>query len=379
MIKRTFLILVILGAIPLMAGERWYEVYGRGVTAMKQGRYAEAIIHFQKAISKKSRDTGRIRAYGTVFVDYFPNREIGICYYFLGEYEKALQFLKLSMSQKPSNRAKLYLAMTKKKLGVEPPPPATQKPAPGMPTPTHTYTPTYQKPAPRKSKERPVERMKIAVLPFETKGLSVDIGDMVLDKMITSLVNLGRFDVMERAELEKVLQEQQLEISGIVDAATAARVGKGIGLDAILLGSVSSTGGTVSLDARLIDTETAGIITSKDAYVYSKDITSIKKIVDQIANQIVADVPEVEGYVVQVEDTTIFIDIGSDKGIKKGLKVVVYREGEPIKNPVTGEVLGKKIIHVCEAVARVVQPKLTECHIVKSTETPRVGDRVITK
>jgi len=57
MIKRTFLILVILGAIPLMAGERWYEVYGRGVTAMKQGRYAEAIIHFQKAISKKSPGT----------------------------------------------------------------------------------------------------------------------------------------------------------------------------------------------------------------------------------------------------------------------------------------------------------------------------------
>lgn len=372
--RKSIILFIFLLPIILFS-QQWYQLYDEAIKLEASGKYAEAIEKFKKVITMKPQDEGTVRAYGTLFIDYFPNREIGICYFNLGDYQKAVDYLKLSISQKPSTRGAQYLKLAETKLTppqqqpVQPPP--QQKP---IQPPPQQPTKVYDKP-------KVTDMLKIAVLPFDTKGLSMDIGNMVLDKMITSLLSIQRFEVMERAELEKILQEQKLSLSGVVDVSTAAKVGKGIGLDAIMIGSVSSTGGTVSLDARLIDTETASIITSKDAYIYNQDITSIKKLVDDIAQKIAADIPVIEGFVVQTEGTTIYIDIGSDKGMKKGLKIVVYREGEDIKNPITGEILGKKIIQVCEAVVSSVQNKLSICNITKtlSNETVFPGDKVITK
>lgn len=370
--KKSIIILIFLLPVILLA-QQWYQIYDEALKLQASGKYAEAIEKFMKILAIKSKDEGTIRAYGTFFVDFFPNREIGVCYYNLGEYQKAADYLKLSLSHKASTRASQYLKLAETKLTPQQQQPHQPYKQPVQP-PKQQPTKVYDKP-------KVTDMLKIAVLPFDTKGLSMDIGNIILDKMITSLLSIQRFEVMERVELEKILQEQQLSLSGIVDVSTAAKVGKGIGLDAIMIGSVSSTGGTVSLDARLIDTETASIITSKDAYIYNQDITSIKKMVDDIAQKITADIPVIEGFVVQTEGTTIYIDIGSDKGMKKGLKVVIYREGEDIKNPITGEILGKKIIQVCEAVVSSVQNKLSICNITKtlSNETVFPGDKVITK
>lgn len=49
------------------------------------------------------------------------------------------------------------------------------------------------------------------------------------------------FDLVERTQLDKVLQEQNLSNSGIVDDGQAASVGKVLGIDAIITGSVSYT------------------------------------------------------------------------------------------------------------------------------------------
>lgn len=47
----------------------------------------------------------------------------------------------------------------------------------------------------------------------------------------------GRFTVVERRDLEKVLQEQRLELTGLVDAKQAVEIGKMAGVDAVLMGS----------------------------------------------------------------------------------------------------------------------------------------------
>ena len=49
------------------------------------------------------------------------------------------------------------------------------------------------------------------------------------------------FTVVERTQLERVLQEQNLSNTGIVDDAQAASIGKVLGIDAIIMGSVSYT------------------------------------------------------------------------------------------------------------------------------------------
>jgi len=93
-------------------------------------------------------------------------------------------------------------------------------------------------------------KKQIAVLDFDFA--TVDIGlahrayggqenlaRRVSDKLVTSLVGLGTCQVIERSQLEKVLREQNLGREGRIDPSTAARVGRILGVDALIIGAVS--------------------------------------------------------------------------------------------------------------------------------------------
>jgi len=375
---KKLLIILILPCILFSQQLSWWQLYEKGLMAKNNREWFKAKYLFEQAIKLNPQEAGRIRISDRHILDYYPHRELGIVYYYTRRKKDALKELKISLAQNPTDIAKKYLQFIEGRRSSK----YTRTPS-SYKTPITQYH--YYQP-PEKEKGEAVQevgdRMKIAVLPFQTKGnfQSLDIGNIMLDKMITSFVNQARFKVMERAELEKILKEQQLEMSGIIDVSTAARVGKGAGLDAILIGSVTNSGGNISVDARLIDTETADIITSKDAYTYKTDAQSVKTLAENIAKQISNDIPLLKGFVVDVEDSLVYIDVGTNKGIKKGMKCDIYREGKEIKNPMTGEVLGTKIDIICAIIVKEVQPKMSICLIIKSGQKkPAPGDKVITK
>lgn len=107
------------------------------------------------------------------------------------------------------------------------------------------------------------------------------LGQAAADELVTQLVRDGRFIVIERAQLDAVLDEQQIGASGAVDAATAAKIGRILGVQFILTGSITQfsiertsarvrgIGGTYSnaeskLDVRLISSETAEILVAAE-------------------------------------------------------------------------------------------------------------------
>src|SRR5512146_2108171 len=75
------------------------------------------------------------------------------------------------------------------------------------------------------------KKTKIAVLDFQLQGgrQDNDMGKIVAEWLITALVKEGRFDVIERRLLEKVLAEQRMHASGLVDETSASRLGKVLG------------------------------------------------------------------------------------------------------------------------------------------------------
>jgi hypothetical protein len=74
---------------------------------------------------------------------------------------------------------------------------------------------------------------KIAVATIDGEG-GVDLAD----ELIQSLMQSGRYEVVDRQHLTKIQQEQALGASGIVDTATAAKIGKIAGVDALIFGRV---------------------------------------------------------------------------------------------------------------------------------------------
>ena len=82
--------------------------------------------------------------------------------------------------------------------------------------------------------KKKIKLNKIVVFPFEIK--SAHCGDEFSDSITHYLFKTGRVDVVERQELEKILKEQRLSMTGLLDSDKSARVGKLLGADVMVLG-----------------------------------------------------------------------------------------------------------------------------------------------
>lgn len=97
-------------------------------------------------------------------------------------------------------------------------------------------------------------KMRVAVLEFA--NASSDAGLEALGKGLQSMITTdlskaGELSLIERARLQEILDEQKLGGSGLIDKATAARVGKLAGATHLLGGTFTVHGAQMRLDARL--------------------------------------------------------------------------------------------------------------------------------
>lgn len=119
-------------------------------------------------------------------------------------------------------------------------------------------------------------------------GSDQDIGKGIADILVGQLVRNGSYSVIERKQLDRVLQEQNFQQSGRADASTAAQLGRLLGVDAMIIGSITQFGrddkkvgiaggarvggigiggigrrqakAVVQIDARIVDIRTAEIL-----------------------------------------------------------------------------------------------------------------------
>lgn len=73
-------------------------------------------------------------------------------------------------------------------------------------------------------------------------GTNVDIGQGIADLIVDRLVKDGTYSVIERKRLDAVLAEQNFSNSDRADATSAAKIGKVLGVDAIIVGSITKFG-----------------------------------------------------------------------------------------------------------------------------------------
>src|SRR5580693_9355413 len=73
-------------------------------------------------------------------------------------------------------------------------------------------------------------------------GTDIDIGKGIADLLVKNLVTDGTYSVIERKALDKILAEQNFSNSDRANPASAAKIGKILGLDAIIIGSITEFG-----------------------------------------------------------------------------------------------------------------------------------------
>ncbi|MCS6783083.1 MAG: CsgG/HfaB family protein [Gloeomargarita sp. SKYBB_i_bin120] len=247
-------------------------------------------------------------------------------------------------------------------------------------------------------------KKRLAVLDFEFAstgltglGLYGAVGPAkgVSDLLTNRLAQSGAFIMVERSRINQILAEQNLGAAGRIEPATAAQIGRLLGADAVIIGSITqfnvqesrshinigffgiSTASQrqkadVKLSARIVNTSTGEILgvaegtgtaeqSSGGATVYGIGGENFTDAADQLlaaaAEQAVAQLtegivrleptlaalppllPDVIAIVADVSPGRVVLNKGAKDGLRPGMVMSVERVVKEIKDPQTGKVL----------------------------------------
>ena len=99
------------------------------------------------------------------------------------------------------------------------------------------------------------DKMQIAVLDLQPKGVSKVLAGAVTDIIRSEMVKTGLFTVVERGQMNEILKEQGFQMTGCTDSACAVQVGKLLSARKILMGEMNKMGGNFLLTVRIVDVE----------------------------------------------------------------------------------------------------------------------------
>ncbi|MDB4905852.1 MAG: hypothetical protein JWO05_636 [Gemmatimonadetes bacterium] len=102
----------------------------------------------------------------------------------------------------------------------------------------------------------------IAVLPLKFTGPDTSLAPLergMAELITTDLSRSSQLTVVERARLQALLDEVQLQQGGAVDQSTTVRTGKLIQAGRMVSGSILQTGGNIRVDAAVINVADAGV------------------------------------------------------------------------------------------------------------------------
>jgi len=110
---------------------------------------------------------------------------------------------------------------------------------------------------------------RIAVLIFDNESVTdrerfEPFRRGIADTLTADLSREKGFSLLERTRIEAVLSELNLSTSGLVDAASAQRLGRILGVQALVLGSFSAVGEMVRIDARFAEVETGRVLGAEE-------------------------------------------------------------------------------------------------------------------
>lgn len=263
-------------------------------------------------------------------------------------------------------------------------------------------------------------KKRIAVLRFDDRSSSnfrwasyKTVGEGVMEMVITELVKTGNYSVMERSEIDAIIQEQGFQQSGMVTEETAVEVGKLLGVELAVFGTVTEFGytnnrknvrvpgvnvkvgnnkATVAVDLRIVSVTTGEILTAEDVreektatslgvdtrkYDFNDQKSFDQSIVGKAARKAVESVIKLidkdaeripwQAKVVITQEGKIYINSGVVDGVKVGDVFTVYRPGQKLIDPDTGIELGaidKKVGTIKVVDNQAAEGKVAICEIV---------------
>ena len=148
--------------------------------------------------------------------------------------------------------------------------------------------------------QAPAEPLKpkvptLAVLYFDYTGKDEELGALrkgLAQMLISDLAGSDGVRLVERERLQEVLAELKLGRTASFDANTAAKVGKLLGAQLMVMGSYFALGSTLRADARVVEVETGRVLHSTGATGKADDFLLLEQKLGAALLSFVATVPK---------------------------------------------------------------------------------------
>lgn len=117
-------------------------------------------------------------------------------------------------------------------------------------------------------------QIPMAVIDFQGNGITEDEAKALTDRFRNEMFKFGQYDMMERSFMEEILDEQGFQLSGCTSDACVVEVGKLVGVEQMIGGSISKVGDVYTISTRIISVETGKILKTA-TYDHVGDIGSL--------------------------------------------------------------------------------------------------------
>lgn len=248
-------------------------------------------------------------------------------------------------------------------------------------------------------------RPPAAAQPYPGPARLLALEDQINQRVTMAFFKTGRFQLIERSQLTAVLREGRFEQSGLVDDATAARLGKQMGATFVLVGSYTGgightaeikTGffggksredtypGHLEVRLRLVNTEDGSIrepillhAASLDAKYYHAYELLLDDLSRSLEQEVTARFP-LTGYVIKViSEREALVDLGRKQRLEKGAGFQLVEQGPDVVHPVTGKLIQGERRVLTELQVTDVGDESSVMKVTGAKATLRVGQWVV--
>jgi TolB-like protein len=123
------------------------------------------------------------------------------------------------------------------------------------------------------------KKMRIAVLELSPVKVAPDLAIGVTDLVVTELVNCGEFEVLERMQVVKILNEQGFQQTGVTDTTKAIEAGKLLNTESVMIGTLQQFNSSLVINVKIVEVSTGKILFADKAVADNND-----KLIDASSN-----------------------------------------------------------------------------------------------
>ena len=133
----------------------------------------------------------------------------------------------------------------------------------------------------------------VAILDFEGRGINQMEAQTLTDRLMSEMVNTDAVIMVERNQMEEIMNEQGFQQSGCTTSECAAEVGALLGVQNMVSGSFGKLGNSYTIDAKLFSVSTGGTIRSVSK-TYKGEVDGLLTIIEIVAWELVGLQPPAE-------------------------------------------------------------------------------------